>query len=213
MKMVHNIALPDSEQHFVGTLSRLHDEGKSFEYPALSKALHLLPQSRRRVAVDIGAHVGLWSIWLVKHFNFVHAFEPVDEYAEVFARNVAGNRQLHRVALGEAYGAVAMREYPANTGQAHVDQGVDGDITMLALDSYGMKCIDLVKIDVEGYELQVVKGAERTLLENRPLLVIEQRGCEEVNFGRKRDEALEWLLELGMVELDREHYDYILGWR
>lgn len=210
MKIVHGVAFPDTEQHFVGTLSRLRDEGLSFEYPALKKALHFLPSDKRRTAIDIGAHVGLWSMWLVKRFNFVHAFEPVAEYADAFERNVAGNRWLHRVALGSGYGAVEMKTYPENTGQAHV--AGFGETAMLALDSYAMKAVDLVKIDVEGYELPVLQGARETLLKNRPVVVIEQRGCDEVNFGRKRGEALEWLRELGMVELDRERYDYIMGW-
>lgn len=210
MKFVHDIALPDSEQHFVGTLSRLREAGESFEYPALRKALTFLPYEKRRIALDIGAHVGLWSRWLVKEFDFVHAFEPVNEYADIFDHNVTGNVKLHRIALGEQYGEVGLKEYPGDTGRSHISG--HGDVMMLALDSYGFVSVDLVKIDVEGYELQVLKGAERTLIDNKPLVVVEQRGCDEVNFGRKRDEALEYLKGLGMVERGREHYDYIMGW-
>ena len=213
MKLVHDIAFPDSENHFVETLSRLHAEGSSFEYPALKRAISYLSKHKRRVAIDAGAHVGLWSRWLVRYFNFVHAFEPVKEFVELFKRNVdVWNVHFHPVALGERYCEVMMREYPTNTGQAHISPGENGDVLMLSLDSYRFRNVDLIKIDVEGYELQVLNGAQKTLLENRPLVVIEQRGCEEVNFGRKRDEALDYLKQLGMKEIERIHHDVILGW-
>lgn len=208
--MCHGIALPDSEQHFVGTLTRLADEGKSAEYPVLQKALTFLLEKHRRIAVDVGAHVGLWSRWLVKRFDFVHAFEPVPEYADIFEMNVPGNRWLHRFALGEAEGTVGIRQYPDNTGQAHISG--EGTLPMRTLDSFELKAVDFLKVDVEGYELQVLKGARETLLRCKPLLVIEQRGCDAINFGRPRDEAMVWMRDLGMVELGREHFDYVMGW-
>lgn len=213
MNVIHGIALPDRERHYVGTLTRLMEQGCGFEYPALRRVLEVLPAERRRVAVDVGAHIGLWARWLVKRFKFVHAFEPVNEHADLFAKNVpALNYNLHRVALGAGYGAVAIKEYPENTGQAHIAAG-EGDVTMLALDLYRLADVDLIKVDVEGYELEVLKGAEKTLREWRPIVVVEQRGCDEGNFGRKRDEALGWLQALGMAPIDCIHHDWILNWK
>lgn len=215
MKLVGGMALPDSEKHFVGTLTRLMEEGVGFEYPALRRAMEFLPSNRRRVAVDVGAHIGLWSHWLVKRFAFVHAFEPLDDHAELFLENVKGrNFNLHRVALGEKYGAVSIKRYPENTGQAHVDVDGSGDVVMLSLDSYtALGDVDLVKVDVEGYELDVLKGAEKTLRECRPIVIVEQRGCDEWHFKRNKDEAFGWLLKIGMKPLDCVHYDWIMGWQ
>jgi FkbM family methyltransferase len=212
MKLIHGIALPDTEQHYVGTLTRLMEEGVSFEYPVLRKAMDFIPEGRRRVAVDVGGHVGLWSRWLVKRFQSVHAFEPVEEYADLFQQNVAAkNVKLHRVALGDGYGAVSMKTYPDNTGQAHINGA--GDVVMLALDTYNLTQVDFLKVDVEGYELPVLKGAERTLKICRPVVVVEQRGCDQINFQREKDEAVDWLQSIGMVPLDCVNFDWIMGWK
>jgi hypothetical protein len=104
MKRVAGIALPDQERHFVGTLTRLMEEGVGFEYPALRRAMELLPADRRRVAVDVGAHIGLWSRWLVKYFQSVRAFEPIDEHAELFLENVPQLDKVRCIASRSASG-------------------------------------------------------------------------------------------------------------
>ncbi len=207
MKQIHDIWLPDEEQHFVERLKGLAEEGKSQRYPALTEALKYV--NKRRVAVDIGAHVGLWSRWLVREFIMVYAFEPVDEYADLFLKNVRkGFAMLHRVALGAHVQSVAMKLYPQDTGRAHISGS--GEIPMRTLDSYGYHP-DLIKIDVEGYELPVLQGAEQTLVDSMPIVIVEQRGCDKINFGQTQD-ALAYLEDLGMKRIAQVHLDYIMGW-
>lgn len=206
MKNVNGIYLPDAEQHF----SRASYLGQ--RYPVLEKALNFLNFDRRRTAVDVGAHVGLWAKWLVEEFDYVHAFEPVAEFAAIFPHNLNGSRnyRLHDIALGDGYRSVSMKVYPENTGQTHVDG--KGDIVMLPLDYLDLKDVDLVKIDVEGYELAVLKGAQRTLQEYRPIVVIEERATAANNFAEPDGEARKFLEKIGMRVRDKVHYDYIMGW-
>jgi hypothetical protein len=58
--------------------------------------------------------------------------------------------------------------------------------------------VSFVKIDVEGYELPVLEGAEKTIRRCRPLILVEQGGNEEKHFGRPRNEASAFLESLGM---------------
>ncbi len=207
--LCEGIHLPDGEIHFRDTLTALAREGRSTFYPALAAALPLVKAHRR--AIDVGAHVGLWSRWLVDRFLCVEAFEPVAEHAELFRRNVRKKCGLYQVALGDHDAFVGMKSFPEDTGRAHVNGS--GDVEMRTLDSYGFTDVDLIKIDVEGYELAVVRGAEQTLKHNMPIVIIEQRGCEVTNFGESsRDQALVWLMDIGMYPMQRIGHDVIMGW-
>jgi FkbM family methyltransferase len=217
MKNVCGVWLPDAEEHFARALStpskglREVDGLPAYGYDQIERAIGAC--RRRRHCVDIGAHVGLWSMWLVKHFGWVEAFEPVKVFADILERNVQEtNYTLHRAALGERVGRVSLKiEDASNTGHTYV--AGDGEIPLSTLDSFKWRDVDLIKIDVEGYELPVLRGAQQTLLASQPIVVIEQRGLDAETYGGARDEALWWLERvLGMRRLAQIHYDYILGW-
>jgi FkbM family methyltransferase len=216
-KLVGGVWLPDTEQHFVEMMlhnkkrTRVVDGKHTYQYHKLEAAMAFVPPERRRVAVDIGAHVGLWSMWLVKLFGHVHAFEPVAHHAVLFAWNVpAANVTLHRVALGERAGAVSLTVPPEQTGNAHV--AGDGEVPMLRLDSLRLARVDFLKIDVEGYELPVLRGAEQTLRRCKPIMVVEQKGNDAKFYGQPRNAAAGWLKTLGARDLQTISGDHIMGW-
>jgi FkbM family methyltransferase len=182
----------------------------TYQYRKLERALQLLPADRRRRAVDIGAHVGLWSMQLVKHFQFVFAFEPNPVVADLWRWNVtAKNALLRRVALGKAEATVGLKIFDGHSGHTQVCGA--GDVPMTTLDHFGFVDVDLIKIDVEGLEASVVKGAEETILRCRPVMVVEQKG-EDARMGLKRDGALGYLQGLGMKAADCIGGDYFMVW-
>jgi FkbM family methyltransferase len=216
-KLIGGVWLPETEQHFVDMMlhnkkrTRVVDGKHTYQYHKLEAALRHLPADRRRVGVDIGAHVGLWSMWLVKLFGHVHAFEPVAGHADIFPWNMsADNWTLHRVALGEREGSVSLTVPPEQTGNAHVVGG--GEVPMVTLDSCELERVDFLKIDVEGYELPVLRGAEATLRRCRPILVVEQKGNDAKFYGQPRDAAVAWLKTLGARDLAVISGDHIMGW-
>lgn len=233
-KLVAGVWLPESEEHFADMI--LHHskvgtvDGKgTYQLHKLRAALRYQPPERRRVCLDIGAHVGLWAMWLAKEFAVLHCFEPVPHHAEIFAHNVPdGNVTLHRVALGRASGTVSLTVPTRQTGGAHVqtaevrDQRTETNLTsdlcslvtdvpMRTLDGFGFEDVDLIKIDVEGAELAVVEGGRETIRRCRPTIVIEQKG-NEARYGEPRDAALAYLQGLGMKPRKVISGDWILGW-
>lgn len=254
-KLVGGLWLPATEQHFVAMMrpgARRHQvrDGRwTYQVHKLDRAMSYLPACRRRAAIDIGAHAGLWSVHLAGLFSTVHAFEPVPLHADCFRANLSGARDptglratavdgvaaetcrpepgrivnLFRCALGNRSGSVSMHVPEDTTGNAHVataEPRSNGhgplrevrDVALRRLDDFEFRHVDFVKIDVEGYELPVVQGAESTLLRERPLVVVEQKGNDAKFFQQPRNAALEALAGLGMKTLDVMSGDYILGW-
>lgn len=151
-----------------------------------------------RTAVDVGAHIGLWSYNLAHWFKKVYAFEPVAAHRECLVRNLTvGEVAIMSYAVGREAGSVNMRVNPTSTGDSWVKG--EGDIPMVTLDSQLLVNVDLIKIDCEGYEENVVLGAERMIDRWKPVIIVEQ----------KRDMATKFGLEpLGAVEVLKKRHGY-----
>lgn len=189
---------------------RCIDEQLTYQYHKLERAIALVSAVDRACAIDIGAHVGLWSMQLAKHFEYVWAFEPNPVVADLWRWNVlVPNARLEEVALGKAATHVGLRLYDGHSG--HTQVYGPGDVRMCTLDSYGIPSAGLIKIDVEGHEAAVVKGAEATIRRCRPVIVVEQKG-EDGRLGLKRDGARHWLEQLGMRVADCIGGDYFMVW-
>src|SRR4051812_27035325 len=93
--------LPKSDRHFSQYLATAPKvEGRRMYQPQHIRSVLDICRSRR-LAVDVGAHVGFWSYYLALAYQDVHAFEPSELFAQCFERNVrAKNVVLHRTALG-----------------------------------------------------------------------------------------------------------------
>jgi FkbM family methyltransferase len=141
--------------------------------------------------VDVGAHVGQFSLLgsgLVGMEGTVHSFEPEPQTFEFLQHNVVinGLRNVHpiRCALGESSKSVQLYvARPDNLGQTSLRQpnnfsGVQVKVQCRTLDDYaeehGIDRINLLKIDVEGAELDVLLGARGVLSRNpKPHILIE----------------------------------------
>ncbi len=125
-------------------------------------------------AIDIGAHVGYWTRRLVNDYVHVIAFEAEPEHVECLKLNVNNNANvtIHPVALSDHDGTVCFSKNTANSGMSHVDPNGTA-IACNQLDTWGYNHVNLIKIDVEGHELQVLRGAEKTINHSKPVLFIE----------------------------------------
>ena len=171
MKEIGGWWFPDEEAHIPEYFKAIDAN----EYQPVHQKTVLQHCDKFRTAVDIGAHVGLWSRGLSQKFDLVVAFEPCDEFADIHMKNAPDVGMVHRCALGEQQGFVKLNIRPDNTGSTHVDRGATGTIPVFPLDHFHLDNVDLIKIDVEGYELEVIKGGFNTFKRNNPVVIVEQK--------------------------------------
>jgi FkbM family methyltransferase len=188
---------------------RLIEAGEPYQGDRLAAALPFCRQ--RRVALDIGAHIGLWAVQLDPVFDMVHAFEPQAESFDALIENVGGKGVIvHHCAVSDKSGVVWIGEIGL---AAHVvDAGTPKAIQVPAvtLDQLELIDVDFIKIDVEGYETFVLRGGENTIRRDRPVIVIEQK--HERRYGLKDRAAVDLLKSWGASVEWRKKNDFCLRW-
>jgi FkbM family methyltransferase len=156
--------------------------------------------------VDVGASLGAYSHAALTRGFVVHAFEPQHRVASVLERGLAG-AFVHGVALSDRWGEAELRVPRNDVGYATIGQrnelrstadvrlGVScGLAATVRLDDLDVGFVSLIKIDVEGHEQAVLRGARQMLERDRPMLIIE---VEERHCRGSRAMVCRFLEELG----------------
>ena len=214
-KFHHGWYWPDHEVHLIKWMGETPPyvlNGRK-AYQGNKQVLALRHCRSFHTAIDVGAHVGLWSFNLACRFEAVHAFEPVAEHRECFAKNVTTEEVvLHDCALGATEGAVAIETTPGSSGDSRLVPGgnVAGGVPMRTLDSFNLRDVDFIKIDCEGYEENVLRGAEQTVLEWKPTIIVEQKRDMATRFGLRPLGAVGYLKGLGYKQAAEYGGDYVM---
>jgi len=155
---------------FGNNLSRIGSE-RHLEKYFLSKDNHCF--------IDVGANVGLWTIFMAKKGFEVHAFEPSPKPILLLRKKAKkySNIHVYKYALGEKN---YVTEFNLHTASGHdsllkSEEDFIGQIkiNVRTIDSFSLQDIGLIKIDTEGYEVPVLLGAKQSILRNKPRLIIE----------------------------------------
>lgn len=177
-------ALKLPKDNFFKNLDNILDFGK----PSRDIALQHLKETRS--VIDIGAHIGISVIQWASIFKNVYAFEPMKDHYECLLENTKefSNINYFNFALSNEE-TIKNGTYRTNKNSGSfqlLDENYQQPskkppreifkIQTKTLDSFNFKDIDLIKIDVEGWELEVLFGAKKTILENSPVLIIEYTG-------------------------------------
>jgi FkbM family methyltransferase len=163
------------------------------------------------VVIDVGANVGFYTVRLGRALKrlgggTLHAFEPVPGNAARLAQNIAANDlgaivQLHETALGSRDGRVAFvleNEHESTTGNAAMigasgasSFSYDIEVDLTTLDGFAervaLTACTLLKLDVEGAELEVLRGATATIARFRPVILAEYNERWAQTFGWNRE--------------------------
>lgn len=212
MKYVHGWYLPEHDSHFEEYFDRLVKQGETPCYQKEHRDRAMSHVKNFRIAVDVGGHCGLWAKPLTQLFEKVISFEPCAEFHEIFHAN-APEAFLKPFALGRHHTSVDMTQLAGNSGATHVTPGSEGrgGVDMRPLDSFEFLAVDFLKIDCEGYEFQILRGAKRTLIKHAPVILIEQKGFDRYSKGGDQYSALYYLESvLGYKVVERVADDWIL---
>jgi len=206
----------DQDTHFAHMIEKNIKKGGPAEYqqPVRHKSLEFVKDFG--IAVDIGANVGLWSRDLARRFAHVIAIEPVVEFQECLRRNVPmENIEVWPIALGTEDTTIDMVITEGNTGHSHINKDTvgTGKVEMKRLDSLRFDRIDYMKIDCEGYEMQILKGGENIIRTHKPVIVVEQKLHTDTGITKETQYGcVDLLKSWGAKELGRVRNDCILGW-
>ena len=178
------------------------------------------------IFVDAGANIGLMSIYasrLVGSSGRVFAFEPHPETAEILEENIrlngCKNISVSRQAVGKEPGrAKIYNRWDSPRGRASLippgDSSESHEVSVTTLSEYlishqkDIREISMVKLDIEGYELEALMGAGRLLeKENAPMLIVECSEKRENAQGSSPEDLYSFLMELGHYRIFRGRKD------
>jgi protein O-GlcNAc transferase len=160
-----------------------------FELRILEGIRKYIPQ--KPVIVDVGANIGNHLIYfgLICNAFKIIAFEPQKVAYKILERNVFLNNlseicELHRVAVGKTTGYADISGLArSNIGGTSFESTSLSDYPMVTLDDKIQDHVDLIKIDVEGGQLDVLAGAAKLLARCRPAIICEARSGKDDTVG------------------------------
>lgn len=175
MKFFKGYYFPDTEEHFVQFLKL--NNTTSYQGAVRKKSFKFLENNR--VAIDIGANVGLWARDICQTFNEVKLFEPCKLNLECLKKNLENfqNFQIFDCALSNKNISGKLNIIETGLGSNSIAP-IDGstkteNIQLKKLDDFRFENIDYIKIDVQKHELEAIEGSLHTLKNNNPVLCIE----------------------------------------
>lgn len=168
------------------TIGTFLDVDGSFEQDQLKLILSLLEtlnlELNLKTFVDVGANIGLHSIFFNQIFKEIYAFEAHPKTYQILKFNISEYKNIHsfNFGIGSKEDVLKLHSNRHNLGGSSFvyDQksGLHYNVKIKKLDQFKdkLKNIGLIKIDVEGMEFDVIEGANEIITNNRPLILFEQ---------------------------------------
>ena len=203
--------------------------GEFVEHDVTALFDELMAETSTGAVYDVGANCGWFAVRAARAGRPVRAFEPVPATAEYAERNlgrIAGaDARVVRAAVADAPGSATIHLYSSSGNNSLHERTLpaghplrrtgDIEVSVVRLDdlvgSEGFPPPALIKIDVEGAELAVLRGARQTLAHHRPLVVMEWAESTSRDAGHARAAIVAELRGVGYTALaitpEGEHVD------
>lgn len=170
---------PDLDKHFAKSVLQYPDA--SYQQATIDEALKHV--KKFDCAIDVGANIGLHTVRFANKFQQVHSFEPTDTNFECLKKNTdpLDNVTLHQMGLGNEAATLKIK-LPADANNCgnfsliefdnYAGPTIEQSIAIETLDSFDF-APGLIKIDVQGFDYNVLVGAIGTIKLHNPVIIIE----------------------------------------
>ncbi len=216
MLQVGGLFFPDGETHF----TRHGDSVSEYQKRDRDAAYSYVNHWRR--ALDVGANVGIFSRDFATRFEEVVAFEPMPAARECLILNAPSNVRIEACAIADEPGVVEMYPTVKNSGgsficnhpRVMIPEGARlkpnwaVQVEARTIDSFNFDAVDLIKLDVQGAEYAALIGARETIVQHRPVIMIEEKAFSEehAEFIKK---AADLLVSYGMTPKEKAQSDRV----
>lgn len=158
--------------------------------------------SNRGLIVQAGGNTGWWAKILAGEFGTVITAEPEPvNYACLLLNQMPPNVRSMHAALGDnrfGWADIELHE-PGNYGAARLDLDFPGPVRMVTIDSIPLPGCGAIWLDVEGFELHALMGAEKTIREHLPMIAVEEKGLAS-RYGGGECDIEQWLASLNYLK-------------
>jgi FkbM family methyltransferase len=183
----HFMDLPTGERLCLPVLDRFASEAyiTDADVDWGSERLLFSLLGKQGVFLDIGAHIGYYSLYMRPRAVAVYAFEPDPRLCPYLEKNLMGKRDVHilRCAVGGAEGRASF-VLEEDTELSHLSNGpAPGtqrviEVDVVTVDAFVRSrdlFVEAIKIDVQGFDTHVIEGALETLKTQQPVVLTEAR--------------------------------------
>ena len=161
------------------------------------------------MALQAGGNVGLWPRRLAASFDRVITFEPDQVSRACCQANVPANVDVRVEALGAASGRCGVKH--RGLGSHRIVDGAG--IEMTTIDTLNLEVLDLLQLDIEGYEHHALMGGAETIARCRPMIQVELRGFA-TKYGTTTNDTVQWLSDLGYRPVSSQPgSDVVFQWK
>ena len=169
--------VPDDDKKITFVLSNDNDMlNPSYEGKYREQILRQIPN--KNTFVDVGTNVGIWSLPMMHHFKKVVSYEPSKQNLECLKANIPTGIDLREKAIANFTGVADFHQAGKNCGDGKLCRegvvvSVSYTVPVVKLDNENLSDVDLIKIDVQGWEFDVLKGAQNIISSQRPWVIFE----------------------------------------
>ena len=179
---------------------------KTFEPEETKIIKQFLSSNKNLVGLDLGANIGYYTLLMAKYCDKVYAFEPEKNNYDILSKNILMNKYINIIAENKAVGDKQKEGFLNIAMEAGSHSFLDSiksrkveKVRIVKLDNYFDKVSEkpnIIKIDIEGYELEALRGARNLLKNVRAILIEYNVGLMKEN-GRDPIELFNFIKDNG----------------
>jgi FkbM family methyltransferase len=160
-----------------------------------------------KLVVQAGGNCGVWPSILSKKFGVVYTFEPDAENFRYLVKNCPEHNIVKfQAALGRLHGMSGMKGSRKNCGEYWMEG--QGMVPVLKIDDFIFPSLDLMCLDIEGFEVHALNGAIEHIKRYKPVILAENKG-KSWKYGFEEDDIDRFLEPFGYEMIEQIHSDKI----